>query len=81
MRNILGGFKKALRRFSAEPPKIDSDTCLGRLSSGLGHPSGCISDFRAVTLTDMGRNYLLKVSSGVLPVFLKMVKKSIPHML
>ena len=38
---LLGGFKKALRRFSAELPKSDSDICLGQFDS----------DFPAVTLT------------------------------
>ena len=32
----LGGFKKALRPFSAELPKSDSDACLGRFDSDLG---------------------------------------------
>ena len=47
----LGGFKKALRPLSAEVPKSDSETCLGRYGSEFGGPSGCNSDFRAVTLT------------------------------
>ena len=39
------------RPLSAEPPKPHSDICLGWFGSDFGGPSGCNSDFRAVTLT------------------------------
>ena len=43
--------EETLRPFSAELPKSDSDTCLGRFDSDFGGPSGCNSAFRAVALT------------------------------
>ena len=46
----LGGFKKALRPFSAELPKPHSDTYFERSGSDFGGPSGCNSDFHTVTL-------------------------------
>ena len=51
LHDLLCVFKKTLRPFSAELPKSDSDTCLGRFDSDFEDPSGCNSDFRAVTLT------------------------------
>ena len=47
----LGGLKKALRPFSAELPKSDSDTCLEGNDSDFAGPSPCKSDFRAVILS------------------------------
>ena len=46
---IQEGFKAL--SFSAEVPRSDSDTCLGRFDPDFGGPSGCNSDFRAVPLT------------------------------
>ena len=49
--NNLGGFKKALRGFSAEAPKPDSGPVSGRLGSDFGGLPGCNSDFWSVTPT------------------------------